>query len=1538
VDETTESPTVGDDVTSDPGDSGNDSNGSDNGDDGSANSGDDGNSDGPTGPNKGDAGGSSSGSVQVDAVSTDIESGESQEGDPLSAGVAATQTLGDTGDGGNDDPPDVKADATDAAVEVPTPVGLELGPLVGPSASGPAPFQAPDLVLPSAPTLKKGKIRRLKRKSGLDLDPAGHHAQIQGEMTSLIDQARRSFSDIVAEGESQATVTADIVAAGMEHTAAVAEGGVTQVKGTFETAHTDVDNDVEAAKNQVSTEASAQKTAAKASAQKGYGSIGWTKKNRAAKITKVRLSETENLRTLGTTTNVGIKAAETSATKDITAAEVTLGGCYGEPSGPILGSKTTSTTAKSEADTYDPIKQEKVVPLLAEVGDDYRKNVIPDDMTAFSENLAEERDGAKGSVERATEVEALDGGATTASKSVGRTAWLAKRDIGREETEAHASLETMRSESHASLNARSALFVDALERSAVVLRDLAADERTALMQAAWSATAGQAEALLAVVHSGHEQVILSAVEELIRADTVKPMLEQIAAGLQAAKTSQTTEIQAAAKRAQSSANARLSELDTQLAGILSAGDADAAPFIESLRNRLAELQILTATTLQAPVPLMEGPIDAAKSGYRHRADDVVDMATEKAGTAVSDMKLDHDAQVATATKSMHAYTTGFNSAAQDAEKAALEATIKDLAARATKADKAMNGAGTDEAMLYDAFDGVSKTEGWSMEAYFAVKEGWTLNRWMKGDLDAGEYTSAYTFLTGDSVAGRMSAMKASQYWYGSTDGVVEQSMRKFRSQDELDQLIGMPGFDTFREQMLGDLSGVELKAFLDMESNNLAGMHAEYLKKDLDAARKNNKLDEVADAFIAVPPDLHCDIIKELAGKVRRDEEELRGGVVADEDTSAEDVVKEFINGERTYKTGYGEDERTQTIKGFEGDDSSVVDAYVDDGANSVGTDAAWTNREVNKQKKEGEEYKSDDAQKYIGGGRTDMTPEDYDAALKKELTDEHGMDIDAELTSLNKKGSGFDAQALAGKVSDNKVPLNVAVELLLKKDSNQGELDALLANATPEELEELWTAHSGLKDRIMKDRKGREKQEMEWALRGAPQTDLAFWELVRDKYTYSRKNKNNGAGGMAQGSDLDAAYTKLEESFSGRSPAASFDGAGTFIGTQKEWYLFRMGVELSGIAYTQYMEAKDADASLLSTIAGVVLAIALAPFTAGASMMILAALAGAAVTVGTKYLMLGDTYTGGEMWEDAIDAAGEDLAINLLTAGTGKLAAIAAKQDTKIFQGIARVLNTGGGKKALEAVGDVASETKSIGKASWKFIESEARDYGNNLFAKAFVDLAKDGDWDGDATKYAVTGLMDVPGNLAKDLLGKAAKKKMGGIFESYKSSLPGGYDPKKLAKINIFEKNITSAVVKTSGSMGKVTTKFAMGSYGEEGQYGDAMFAALQSGVVDYLGNSLYQQNIAKNDALAISTSAETDGQLPKSDLDYLDGLDSKYRDRVFMEMDPAKGAKIKTAYVTYKNNEANKHNDLVTAATDAIAEREPKPKVNYDNYGSE
>jgi hypothetical protein len=54
--------------------------------------------------------------------------------------------------------------------------------------------------------------------------------------------------------------------------------------------------------------------------------------------------------------------------------------------------------------------------------------------------------------------------------------------------------------------------------------------------------------------------------------------------------------------------------------------------------------------------------------------------------------------------------------------------------------------------------------------------------------------------------------------------------------------------------------------------------------------------------------------------------------------------------------------------------------------------------------------------------------------------------------------------------------------------------------------------------------------------------------------------------------------------------------------------------------------------------------------------------------------------------------------------------------------------------------------------------------------------------------------------------------------------------------------------------------------------------------------------------------------------------------------MEMDPAKGAKIKTAYVTYKNNEANKHNDLVTAATDAIAEREPKPKVNYDNYGSE
>lgn len=1149
-------------------------------------------------------------------------------------GAPAIPALTEEAEGGERAPTPTSEVAPPAVAPIP----VEGAPVQG--VPGSADLQLGGASIPAPPELRAGQARRLVRKTGMGA--AEHHAAVAAGMQALEGSLAGIHSDLDAAAQAAAGASAESFDRAVDAVISVAEQARDQLAGGFGAARERILAEAAEASASAAAQAEAESTRADERSGVHYGRV-----TLAASRTQASLDAHQDRG------EEGVRQASTQALDDVTErrddAADTMHRAVGEEarkrpitmSGPRLTGKYHRS--KSQDLAAENVRNEKFL----DVWRDTREAIGPtldgmlDEAVAGIEQTTADKLGALSGFTHKAEMEAdLD----AARKGIGRTQWRAKRDLRGEGTQAGSDIDGLARGLIGRVDAEEQRSVGTLDRIASVLRSLKASHRAELLRLVADGGARWAAQLEAVATDAGEQVLAQVDPRLgvLRIDQIQPLLDRILADAHAGRDGLLAGTVAALDQAGRAASERLEGLGTGLGTARDGGLSTAAALPEPLGGVLDAFGEQVHARMLAVLAAMDTPLDHASSAFVDGTDGLIARSETATDALCDEAELAYDALEQPIADWLVAAVPGFTRSLADKEADIDRRFWRErlVQGKAMAAYRAMDGRGTDEAGLYSALDGLSVVEGWAFEAAYSYKEGETFQWWLDEDLDQSEWDAALAYLRGDSITGRMLAAEAAEYWWGTSEGVYETTFKQFRSKEELAALLDHPGYQAYRETLRADCSGTDLAAFDQLDGNNLAGMYAVYLNRDVDAIRADDgDIVDIADAVSTLPPDLEREVYGEAARQLR----EQGLGVDADgAELSDDEILVAHWTGEarfdlqgRRVAPGKGEGGVVQQpldeVSAASDLDRDVARSIVTGGVDSLEVGAGFTERELQRHEALGPMYSRSGGAEYMNAGSSGYEG-DYQADKQQVMADRWDRDLDATLTGLS--GDDLDDRVLAAEATGQQVPLQDRLRLLASSGASLAELKPWLRRLPMSQAAAFYRQNPGLRGALLDAVEDpAERYQLVFLLHGQPADDREFYDLI---VRMTDDADLGGFGAHEAQQDFRRVRRALDALVAGRDPA--FDDRGYFTGDARGRARFRALAADCEVSLQVVVEGREDDAELLATIAAVTLGAILAPFTGGASAILVAGLVQTAGTMLAKGLMLGAAYSGDRMWSDFVD------------------------------------------------------------------------------------------------------------------------------------------------------------------------------------------------------------------------------------------------------------------------------------------------------------
>lgn len=723
----------------------------------------------------------------------------------------------------------------------------------------------------------------------------------------------------------------------------------------------------------------------------------------------------------------------------------------------------------------------------------------------------------------------------------------------------------------------------------------------------------------------------------------------------------------------------------------------------------------------------------------------------------------------------------------------LQKTVpKDIQGRAKKIYEACNNWGTDEELLFKQFTKKPKLtmrKGMYLRKETPRYEGWTVDQWLHDDLSGSGLTSAYKYLNGDHSSGAYYAYDYATPWYSTHDELIEVTSKGL-DQKDLEKLLLMDGWGDLSTRIEGRLDGYQKEAFKNLCDNNLEGMWAGYLKDGTDEARLNGDFDAVMAELKEVPEDLRDQVTIEFAKMTTDFETKMQeansGDEEVDELTLAQGILVDDVTADREKQVyvhdgsgpeGHGGHYETQTLS-FTTGENAVVDSFVKYGEGSAEYEAANIGLEKEKAEKEGVKYDPGTAWQSVGNASLKNLRNEDGSLMTPEQREEYYSERYAEVTAAYEMyfGEGKDpatdmasalkipkaeADLLIQQIKGGCIDPQGALVQLAKSDYKLKDLDDVMAGMSHSTIEEIFAKNPTLEKKLLGDNEGRKLWDREIALFGIPETDRDHFELAKMRQDRARGG-NTGIAAADTGGEMDVWYEKMVGLLAGRSMDEAFDADGKFIPLEgQDVSDLYDGAAANEHLYDAYLDQKEDEANFWKTAIMVAAAIVAAPFTGGASLVMVATtmaitLAATALTDVVNQVLLGDQYTTeqrGDLWVEGITNAVTGAFFQRLNIA-GKLfpdkfakGLLSTKEE--VIAGALEGYGTGMISKTLE------ESFKSDGKGFWAGMKQGAIDGVPNALGMAgskYVSRSLPSKWnDTKGGRILKEGIENVTGNVIK-------------------------------------------------------------------------------------------------------------------------------------------------------------------------------------------
>ncbi len=592
--------------------------------------------------------------------------------------------------------------------------------------------------------------------------------------------------------------------------------------------------------------------------------------------------------------------------------------------------------------------------------------------------------------------------------------------------------------------------------------------------------------------------------------------------------------------------------------------------------------------------------------------------------------------------------------------------------------RSMSGCGTNEQGLFDALKGSTPEEVSRLRAIYRDQYGKDLDADIGGELSGKDLAEAQALLKGDEVGVATAALNNSVGVWNDDEAKIEETLRGL-GPDGIAKLQADPAGREALEKARKNLGG-EDREVLDAL---VAGDDAKASAVRLDEALSGLGTDEKAiEKYLSGKSPEERDAIRTAFAERRGDG--WRWNPFAPE-TNLEEALRGDLSG----------DEQRRLVGLAQDGDAGLAAAELHNAAAGLGTDERGIYDAL--------DGKSDaERQQIVEVYERDHGRGSLDKMLQGELS---GLDLQR-------------AQELAasGQLSDV-TALRAAVD---GAGTDEDAIKDVLDGKTKDEIAQICTDYEketgeNLTTRLLGgelEHSGRDRFDVEQALKGVPETPEEMLARANERYAYSGREEQGWWGGLSRrfmdagetlgltdtGSQLDRNTERVREMFDDQGQLKP-----------------GMEAELERVSRYQkkdanrYGDAKDEAGEIAGTVAGVVAAAAATPFTGGGSWAIVVpALVGGGTDMLVQSALRGQSYGGGEMLQDGLTTLG--------TAGANKFTKGA--KLTRLFRGTG-TLARGANRVVPAAIGGAVEHS---GEAAF---DDEAWRQGGGVY---FGNLAKAG------------------------------------------------------------------------------------------------------------------------------------------------------------------------------------------------------------------
>jgi len=666
--------------------------------------------------------------------------------------------------------------------------------------------------------------------------------------------------------------------------------------------------------------------------------------------------------------------------------------------------------------------------------------------------------------------------------------------------------------------------------------------------------------------------------------------------------------------------------------------------------------------------------------------------TETLATLNNQYGVDLDGEIATAEANIR----------PDNATANVESELRDVCKNSYSA---MRGMGTDESKLYNALRKVTtRTHGQAVRQMWGMQypSSDSLGQWLYDDLSGSELSIAQNYLAGNTALAARMELEENMCWYGDDEAQIEAILRDL-SEDDMAAMQDLDGWETTRQNLQDNLDGTDLDVTNSLLSGNTARADAYRLRDQINTARRSGDHDALHSALAGIDSNQLSTIQAEFYN--------INNGVTATQtDVPPVDpalataalvtAVTEPVEVQH-YDPNTGE---VHTItREITGANAALATALATSGNDSMDADVArfeverTRNGGPNEQNMETALYTSPEHQQALHSpdpavrAQAEQVAAARAAAFRAQWEEQYGeasgfANMDA---AMDAEYANADNSAIEQRVHDNMLDAgtnsaDVVSDLTFLSieggGTDEDRLKRSYEGMRPDEVQttrENYARDHGNGDPSALDRdlgvnehsgwgsevSGDDRRDMERLLLGDEQymTDEQRLGLVNHELEWSVGEESTGFGRAIMGdSDEDsnlrehaANLQALINLVASESPTGSaYNPDGSFAGSLTQYEEYRRLCAFVGINAAHYRERQDSIASLLTTIAAVLIAAAVTFATGGAAgpaaAMWIAALTGAS-KIALNAAVLGGRYGWEQMVQD-----GAITAVEVATAGIG--------------------------------------------------------------------------------------------------------------------------------------------------------------------------------------------------------------------------------------------------------------------------------------------